>query len=344
MRVLHAPFAVAGHAPALVAAERELGLDSELAELDSSGLRRELRRWRLLSRALRDFDVVHFNFGSTFTPRYWPSVHRGARTPIGWYARAVELRDLPLLRAAGKAVFVTFQGDDVRTADAVRARIGEATWLAGYYDTRDDERKRRAASRIASAADGVFALNPDLVPLLPGSEFLPYASVDLREYEPAPAPRNQRPLVVHAPTDRRAKGTGEIEAALSGVDVELRIVEGVPREEVRDALLAADLVVDQVRMGWYGGLAVEAMALGRPVIAHLDASNLALVPKAMRDELPIVSATAESLPTAVATALEQREELASAGREFVGRWHDPLRVAARVRDAYEEAVARIKRR
>jgi glycosyltransferase involved in cell wall biosynthesis len=344
VRVVHAPFAVAGHAPALVAAERELGLDSRLELLGSRGLRRELQRWRLLAHALRDADVVHFNFGSTFLPRYWPSTHRGARAPIGWYARALELRDLSWLRAAKKAIFVTFQGDDVRTADAVRRRIGDAAWLDGHYDLRDDERKRRAAARITMLADGVFALNPDLVPLLPGSEFLPYASVDLRVYAPAPARDNPRPVVVHAPTDRRAKGTDEITAALSGLDVDLRVVENASRDDVRAALTSADVVVDQVRLGWYGGLAVEAMALGRPVIASIDESNLALVPAAMRDELPIVSATADALPSAIATALERRGELARAGRAFVERWHDPLRIAARVRTSYEEAVARIVRR
>ena len=29
----------------------------------------------------------------------------------------------------------------------------------------------------------------------------------------------------------------------------------------------ADLVVDQVLIGWYGALAVETMAMGKPVIA-----------------------------------------------------------------------------
>ena len=69
LRVLHAPHAVAGNAPQLAAAERELGLDSVCVSLGSSGLGRERERWALLRRALREFDVVHFNFGSTFLPR-----------------------------------------------------------------------------------------------------------------------------------------------------------------------------------------------------------------------------------------------------------------------------------
>lgn len=69
LRVLHVPFAVAGNAPMLADAERELGLDSECIVLEGSGARRELERWRLLLRAVRRADVVHFDFGSTFTAR-----------------------------------------------------------------------------------------------------------------------------------------------------------------------------------------------------------------------------------------------------------------------------------
>jgi len=341
LRVLHAPYAVAGQAPQLAAAERELGLDSISVALTGSGARRELQRWRLLGRALRESDVVHFNFGSTFLPRWWPSTHHGVRALYGAYARTVELRDLDWLRRAGKAVFVTFQGDDVRTAEAVRARTGYAAWIDDYYDPRDDERKRRAAQRFA-AADGLFALNPDLLALVPAASFLPYASVDLRAYARAPLPRNTTPVVVHAPTDRRVKGTEHVLGARG--DFELRLVESATRAEVRGALEAADVYVDQLVLGWYGGTAVEAMALGRPVIAYLHDDDLARIPPEMRRDLPIVRTTAATLVDAVEDALERREELAERGRAFVERWHDPLAVAARTKAAYEEAVARISRR
>lgn len=350
LRVLHAPSAVGGHPPALARAERELGLESECVLLEGRGAARELLRWRLLRRALREADVVHFNFGSSVLPRWWPSAHRGLRAPYGVYARLVELRDLDWLRRAGKAVFVTYQGDDVRTEASVRARLGAAAaWASGYYDSRDDERKRRAALRVQARAHGVFALNPDLVRLVPAARFLPYASVDVRDYRLAPLPRNRRPVVVHAPTDRRNKGTAHVVAAVDrlragGLDVQLRLVEQRPRQDVRRALEAADVYVDQVLLGWYGGTAVEAMALGRPTIAYIHEPDLEHVPSPLREELPVVSATPATLTAAIREALERGTELAARSRAFVERWHDPLRVAATTKAAYEEAVARITRR
>lgn len=344
LRVLHAPFAVAGHAPTLADAERELGLDSECLVLEGSGPRRELERWRLLLRAIRRADVVHFNFGSTFTARWWPSAHGGPHGPFALYARLVELRDLRWLRAAGKAIFMTYQGDDVRTAEALRGRLEDTRWLDDYYDARDDARKAAAAQRVAEHAHGVYALNPDLLELLPRGEFLPYASVDLREYVAAAPPHNPRPVIVHAPTERRTKGTEHVIAACRDLDVELRLVEGASRTEVRRALEGGDVYVDQLLVGWYGGTAVEAMALGRPVIAYLHEPDLRHLPEAMRVNLPIVRSTPQTIADAISAALVSRIELGAAGRTFVERWHDPRRIAERTKAAYEDAVATISRR
>jgi hypothetical protein len=46
---------------------------------------RELKRWKLLARAARDFDIIHFNFGTSILPRYMPNRHddtRPARTVL----------------------------------------------------------------------------------------------------------------------------------------------------------------------------------------------------------------------------------------------------------------------
>src|SRR5436853_1038691 len=141
--VLHVPAGVGGHAIGLARAERELGLDSrviafdpppfgyaadEVLFADVRPLRREFRRWSFLRRALREADVIHFNFGSAILPRYWPSAHRNLRTVYGLYARLVEGRDLRALRRAGKGIVVTYQGDDARTAASLRVRV-DADWI-----------------------------------------------------------------------------------------------------------------------------------------------------------------------------------------------------------------------
>ena len=79
-------------------------------------------------------------------------------------------------------------------------------------------------------------------------------------------------MVAHGPTNREVKGTAQVIAAVDalraeGVPVRLDLIEGVTATRRWRASRAADVIVDQLRLGWYGGLAVEGMALGRPVLA-----------------------------------------------------------------------------
>ncbi len=348
IRVLHAPTAVGGHPSGLAAAERELGLESTVLAVDeppfgyavdrvlaptgTSVAVREWRRWREVWAARRDADVVHFNFGSTLAPAaHGPAARPGAAGRVfEVYARLLEQRDLRLLR--GHPLFVTFQGDDVRPSG----------------DRESDRHKRRRALRFAEAAHTLYVLNPDLVTHVSRAEFLPYASVDPRAWTPVPVSASGPLRVVHAPSDRARKGTDEVLAAVeraraAGADLELELVEGVSRVQARRALERADVVIDQLVVGWYGGVAVEAMALGKTVVARIERSALEPVPAAMREQLPVVDADGPGLERMLIDLSGVRrgdlQELGRRGRAFVERWHDPLEIASRVVADYERALS-----
>lgn len=365
---------VGGNPAGLAAAERELGLESTTVAFKASpygypvdtvvwddGDRaavQELKRWRFLARALRDFDVVHFNFGSTIAPQRSPGVAPGETATrlreriYAGYEAILEQCDLPLLRRAGKAVFVTFQGDDARQGDvSAHYRVNGAVEAApGHYTPASDENKRRRIRRFDRYADGIYALNPDLLHVLPArARFVPYAHVDARGWDPpAHAEPDRRPVVVHAPTNREIKGTRFLLEAVSrlqaeGVELDFRLFEGLTHEELKELYRDADLVVDQLLVGWYGGLAVEAMALERPVVAYLRDEDLGFLPPEMRAEIPVVSAEPATIYDVLKELLTTRRgelrELGRRGREFVRRWHDPHRIAEAMRADYEAAVA-----
>jgi glycosyltransferase involved in cell wall biosynthesis len=347
LRVLHCPFSVGSHPQGLAEAERSLGLDSVSVSFDElfEGIgrgRRELRRWGLFVRALREFDVVHFNFGSSISPRRFPETLTGGgvgRTLFGAYARAFELRDLQVLKRAGKVIFVTYQGDDARTAELA----GGAAREAGYYDIEHDRRKRSWVATFDRHASGIYALNPDLLSVLPArAEFLPYASVDPDQWRPPTAEWEPGRLrIAHAPTHRGVKGTRFVLEAVQGLDAELDLVEGVGRHEARRRLERADVVVDQLLLGWYGGVAVEAMALGKPVVAYLRHEHLGVVPAEMRHDLPIVEARPETLRDVLRGLMgRDLDEIGRRGRHYVERWHDPRRIAKRLEADYRQAMRR----
>jgi glycosyltransferase involved in cell wall biosynthesis len=375
LRILHCPTTVGGNAQGLVRAERRLGLDSlavafeqnqfqfttdeVLFRQDEPLVLREWKRWKFLWRALSRFDIVHFNFGRTIFPTGMPvSASAAGRTSRALASlrlacsRLLLMRDLPLLKAAGKGIVVTYQGDDARQGDFCRAHfaISPASEVEpGYYTTETDAHKRRAIEYMSRYADRMFSVNPDLLHVLPSrAQFIPYASVDLDEWKPVdPRPEPAAPVLLHAPSHRGVKGTRHVMAAVNrlrdeGVPFEFVLVENQPREKARAMYAGADLLLDQLLCGWYGGVAVECMALGKPVVAFMREGDLHFISSDMRRDLPIINATPATVYQVIKEWLTvRRGELLSwgrKGRRYVERWHDPLVIAERLKDEYHAVV------
>jgi hypothetical protein len=374
LRVLHCPEMVGGHPQQLARAERARGLDSwsvvfrpskfhyaadEVLWRDrESRLMCEAKRWLMLGRALWHYDIVHFNFGKSLFPE--PIFPRPGAAP-DWKGRlknlvahGLELRDLALLKRAGKGIIVTFQGDDARQEDTLRSF---AEWDPqvelgpGYYTPAGDAHKRRRIAAIDKYADVIYSLNPDLLRVLPArAKFLPYANVDPEEWQ-IPATQvasGQPPVVLHAPTHQGVKGTRYVLEAVSRLRAEnvafrFQLLEGLPRDEAKTRYLQADVLVDQLLLGWYGGLAVELMALGKPVIGFIRAADVAYVPPALGADIPVIQATPATIYTVLKEWLTvRRHELAAQGRRsraFVEKWHDPRKIAAMVIADYQSIGA-----
>jgi glycosyltransferase involved in cell wall biosynthesis len=333
MRILHTPTNVGGHPIGLARAEREMGLQSEVVvlepnpfgfEVDRSLYRPGVPPWRtapervrFLAEVVRRYDVIHFNFGTTLLP--------------GW-GLPVALDELPLLRRLGKIVVATFQGDDARPGDHQSA-LPPPGERAGI-----DRRRRHGRERMLRYAHRVLYLNPDLRQWLPGAHFCAYASFDPWSVTPVPPRVEGQLTILHAPSNRAAKGTADVLAAIDeirvrGYDVRLDLVEGVTREEALARCAAADIAIDQVKIGWYGGFAVEAMSLGKPALCYIQEDEPGDNP--FGDALGLVRTTAATLADDLIGLIESPDRRLAAGaggRAFVERHHDPRVVARTVLD------------
>ena len=370
IRVLHCPTDVGGNPQCLARMERELGAhsvsvvlrrsqflyesDRVLFEPSDGLLRWGLELWKLMRSAARDFDIVHYNFGRPLI-YYRPGMGRGSTSGETVHIRLgrlgcalFEFADAAYLRRLGKGIAVTYQGSDARQGDYCLANH-EITFAGDvgphYFTAQTDKHKRRQIEKFGRYADRIYALNPDLLSVLPSqAEFLPYANVDPCGWEPVyPAPR-ARPRVLHAPTQRAIKGTRYLLDAAErlrgeGVPFDLELIENLPHAEAQRRYGEADLVVDQLLAGWYGGFAVEAMALGKPVIAYLRESDLPNVPQEMRATLPVINATPTTIYDVLKEWLTVRrhtlQERGRASRAYVERWHDARAIAKRLIADYE---------
>ena len=217
----------------------------------------------------------------------------------------------PLLRALGKRSVMHFLGSDIRGKAPA-----ELDW------------SRRAGARVVGSYDAVRWV-PDAHVIPPG--------IDLASIEATPPPARERPLVLHAPSSRRRKGTEHVIAACEQLGAELEIVEGLDHREAFERYRAADVVVDQLNAGWYGVLAIEAMALGKPVVTFLHDEAVRRTEEAFGVEVPIVSATKDTLADALRPLVEspdERRSIGAASRAYVERVHDLGPMTDRLLDLY----------
>jgi glycosyltransferase involved in cell wall biosynthesis len=267
-------------------------------------------RLRFIADAVRRYDVFHFNAGA---PAIALRTRRGVFTELG------------LLKRLGKTIVVTWQGCDVRPRAACH-------WCQRPGCAEQDLWRARDAKAMLKHADRAVYINPDLGRYLPGARFIPYASVDVASIEPRPAPERDEMVIAHAPTNPFVKGTPHVVAAIDrlraeGVRVELDLIERVPRTETMERIARADVLVDQLHIGWYGGVAVEGMALGRPVVCFINGAE-----NPFGAALPIVRADSYTLKDVLAGLIAdrgRRASIAAEGRAFALREHDPRAIVRR---------------
>jgi hypothetical protein len=173
---------------------------------------------------------------------------------------------------------------------------------------------------------------------VPAATVIP-PGIDLAAITPAPPGERKRPIVVHAPSSRLRKGTEHVVAACEGLDVELRIVEGVRHDEAIAHYREADIVVDQLNAGWYGLLAIECLALGKPVLTFLRVEAVQRTEEAYDTQVPLVGVTAETLrdrlAELVAAGPPEWRRIGQLSRAYVERVHDVERIADALVELYE---------
>jgi glycosyltransferase involved in cell wall biosynthesis len=144
-------------------------------------------------------------------------------------------------------------------------------------------------------------------------------------------------VVLHAPSSRRRKGTERVISACEGLDVELDIVEGLRHDQARRHYERADIVVDQLNAGWYGIFALEAMALGKPVLSYLRDEAVQETERALGVEVPIVRITKETIRDRIAELAgspDERRRIGGSSLAYVEKVHDADKGADRLIEIY----------
>jgi glycosyltransferase involved in cell wall biosynthesis len=217
----------------------------------------------------------------------------------------------PILRATRRRSVLHFLGSDIRG-------------------------KSREELAYAHRADARVVGSYDAIRWVPDAEVIP-PGVDLDAMRPVPPAREERPVFVHAPSSRARKGTEHFVRACEELGVDLQIVEGLHHAEARRRYEQADVVLDQLNAGWYGMLAIEAMALAKPVVTFLHEEATRRTEEAFGTRVPIVRADRDNLVETLrplAESAAERRRIGAESRAYVEQVHDLERVADRLLALY----------
>lgn len=362
MRIAHLPTSVGGHAWGLSQAEKLLGYKSDVIYLrdnylnyqadkiifpgPASGLFSKAVKFFPLLNSIRNiannYDIFHFNFGSSL---------------LDINIRGLHLMDLPYFKKHGK-IIVTYNGCDARQKYPTMERVNysachNAECYNGICNSGSLDKIRSAKiRRFNKYADAIFALNPDLFHFLPSrTVFLPYVISRWNEIENVPQHAPISKLnIVHAPTNKAAKGSEIIIKAVE--DIKLRypgkvnftLVENIPNSEALKIYAGADLIIDQILIGWYGGFAVEAMKMGKPVMAFIRKEDLKYIPEQMANDClnAFINVNSENLHERLRNIVENPDILLSLHNTslgYVNKWHNPSYVAEIVSETYKKVCA-----
>jgi glycosyltransferase involved in cell wall biosynthesis len=218
----------------------------------------------------------------------------------------------PLLRAFRKKSVYHFLGSDIRGKTPAELAYG-----------------KRAGAQVVGSYDAIR--------WVPEAEVIP-PGLDLTHLPNVPPTDRERPLVVHAPSNRSKKGTEHVIAACRELPVDLDIVEGLPNEEAKQRFARADIIVDQLNAGWYGIFAIESMAMGKPVVTFLHDEAVRRTEQAFRMKVPVVSASKETLVERLRWLVEigpaERRLIGATSREYALKVHDIDPIADRLIELY----------
>lgn len=272
------------------------------------------------------FDIFHFWLVSFFTsPQY----------------RRMRGLDLPFIKAHGRRIVYRGTGFDLRLRKIQEERNPYNPYRYGFQTVFDDDDQARYLEYLREYVDAFIVQDPEMREYLPEAQVIP-RGLELSDWEEVGIERPDRPLVVHAPSKTYLKGTPFVLEAVEqlqeeGLGFNFQLIHGMSHAEAADWFRRADVVVDQLVIGWYGVVTIEALAMGKPVVVYVR-DDLA---RDFNPPLPIANANPDTVKGVLRELISdhgRRLELAETGRAFVEEVHDIRKVAARLRERYREVM------
>ncbi len=276
-----------------------------------------LQTRRCAEQLIPEFDIFHFHFGTTLT---------------------LDFSDLPVMKKLGKKMLTHYWGSEIRMYSRairinpyVKVKTKDEDWIKKGLDI--------MSNYVPHCMVGDYELYEYVKDYFDHVHVVP-AIIDLSKYKPDPdRQKNEKFLIVHAPTSPEIKGSQFIVKAINELenkyDLEFKLIQGMSHEEAKKTYQKADLIVDELHCGTYGLLTIETMAMGKPVITWICDHMKEKYPA----DLPVISANPDTVKDKIEYALKNRDmlkDLGDKGRRYVEQYHDMNKVVHQIVDVYQK--------
>ncbi|MBM2820454.1 MAG: hypothetical protein HW405_214 [Candidatus Berkelbacteria bacterium] len=261
--------------------------------------------------------------------------------------------NLLILKIFDKKIVLTFRGAEVRTnidfmPETISGKIPQRDlpeYYRNIYENKDVWKNflKKLRMRIfIKFADKVVLTGPFLASQVTRfDKIIPYAR-DIGELKKYSHNQHKKITILHVPTEPIVKGTPEIRKIFQKLqkkykNINFKILERMPRDKLLLELSKADIVIDQIIVGWYGGQAVEALAMGKIVLAYLHPPYFALV--SYGKEIPIINSSFWTLENDLESTIINfehiKEQYRHQGIKFAKKYHDNHLIAREYLNVYK---------
>lgn len=291
----------------------------EVVELRKYGGKQQiLEEYNVAARLIPQFDIFHFHYGK--------SLVRG-------------LYDIEIIKELGKKVIFHFMGTDIRLKS-----IAEQMSPYVYCKNHKENEVRQNLEQMSSLVDDCIVADYELYEYVKDyfkNVHIIRQALDLTKFEFQECVKNKEILIVHAPTDKKAKGTDYVEKSIEELKgkykFNFQLVTNLSYEEAIKIYKKADIIINNPIGVTYGILVIEAMAMGKVVLTNICDNALKHYP----EELPVVVVNPENLTDKIEKLLldyDLRKELGEKGRKYVEKYHDDKKIAKEFEMLYRKLL------
>ena len=228
----------------------------------------------------------------------------------------------------GKDAFVYSELPKTEWANALKSTYPRDAKLDEIFSQRIETLSKAADCVVGCIVHTVNLPRVDIWPVL----WYPAPNLEsLVQVNDGPKGEDRATLsIAHPSNHRKIKGTECLVSAVNrlrseGLDISLDVIEGVDINKSRERLSKADVIVDQLMMG-YAMTALEGLALGKVVISGFDHGALyqPFYAKSYLGECPIIPAGPDNIEDILRDLYanpDKCNKLRAAGRAYLAHRH-----------------------